>query len=1265
MKKLITLLVLLFTMSLTQAQTAEFNKVIVRTEISLGNSKIIGFTDSIIEGDTLNVPTADAVFNFVGDNNNPETDPIWISDSANYVLKTAINQPTGLEKIGDTSWRLIGETPILKAGYTHLNDLEVAGKIIIPDGTNRNIIIASANTGANISSGANNTAIGMHSLEGLSTGWENAAFGYLTLRSLTTGTSNTGIGNASMYSLLTGSYNTAIGQGALYRNTNGSYNVGLGYLAGERDIGSMNTNASYSVFLGSQTVANSDGETNQIVLGANAIGNGSNTATIGDDNVTDIYFGENGNATIHAANLGLQTETDPVYIAWDKSTGISITESQISDLQTYLVTSDFENANLGLGFNALNGNTTGGSNTAIGYGVLQSSNADNNTGLGNAALWSNTSGIDNTAIGQSAMAFNIDGEKNTAVGKSALYKNTSGYRNTVLGHSALENNTNGHTNISIGYLSGTTVGEESELNGGSTNSIFIGYQTQPENHNQDDQIIIGRSIGKGSHTATFGSSQTTDVWLGQDGTANLHSGNLYVNGDTIYHGLAKIIAGTSEDKQDIFLTTSGGNVYFEVEKIGGGDVEYIFGRGSEYDLDCTTGTGVGGRARIQLTEGTLANEVMNYIYVTHSGGVAQLNSSTVFPTGEFAWCGIALIQSDVEVASDGALLFQRMDESHYGTDLRGQLSKIREKLRFIGAEYVHNGGIAQTLTITEGAPDIINLTTTEGMVFQLHRNTWVATDISTDGIWVANASGLGTLTPNQKITDIGDIREYADGSSIVNNDRVVFTIWGSMNSMGQQKTFINLPTAGHDSDVEALNDNPSYAISTIPENYQTTAFLICKIPLKYNNTGQWINLMGGTVTQDLRGVPTGYNIGGSIVLDPTFAELNDLTAVVVWADVPDLNVTQGAVTQHESALSITESQISDLDHFINADETDPIYTAWDKDYNDLTNKPTIPIGNSIIDWTLTTQGTIHSTNYIDNNTTYTELQLDQDDVSSSDVTTALGYTPYNSTNPNGYITSYTETDPIWSAASSNYYDKTESDTKYFNLGDNNVLTSSFSSLSTAVADGGFLSINTALQADYSQSNLGFQKSNVTGNNESGLMYFGTRQGTSNDNAYIYFDLNNQSTLFSEGGVYFSDARSITKGLEYGGDYSSGFTSKSLINKGYADATYRSYSDNININAITPSKIIDFSSPDIEIYSINSDFSVTTANMSFDRSVIKTIKIMNNTVTDRTLSFPATWQWIGAKPSQLSANTHSILTLQNFSDVNSDVVASFVILTNGE
>jgi hypothetical protein len=44
----------------------------------------------------------------------------------------------------------------------------------------------------------------------------------------------------------------------------------------------------------------------------------------------------------------------------------------------------------------------------------------------------------------------------------------------------------------------------------------------------------------------------------------------------------------------------------------------------------------------------------------------------------------------------------------------------------------------------------------------------------------------------------------------------------------------------------------------------------------------------------------------------SFTETNDLTAAVTWTNIPDANVPQSAVTQHQAALSITEGQISDL-----------------------------------------------------------------------------------------------------------------------------------------------------------------------------------------------------------------------------------------------------------------------------------------------------------------------------------------------------------------
>ncbi|MCK9561086.1 MAG: fibrobacter succinogenes major paralogous domain-containing protein [Bacteroidales bacterium] len=52
-------------------------------------------------------------------------------------------------------------------------------------------------------------------------------------------------------------------------------------------------------------------------------------------------------------------------------------------------------------------------------------------------------------------------------------------------------------------------------------------------------------------------------------------------------------------------------------------------------------------------------------------------------------------------------------------------------------------------------------------------------------------------------------------------------------------------------------------------------------------------------------------------------------------------VSKEDVTQHQAAIHITESQISDLGSYI-TEESDPLFTAWDKDYNDLINTPDIP-----------------------------------------------------------------------------------------------------------------------------------------------------------------------------------------------------------------------------------------------------------------------------------------------------------------------------------
>ena len=61
----------------------------------------------------------------------------------------------------------------------------------------------------------------------------------------------------------------------------------------------------------------------------------------------------------------------------------------------------------------------------------------------------------------------------------------------------------------------------------------------------------------------------------------------------------------------------------------------------------------------------------------------------------------------------------------------------------------------------------------------------------------------------------------------------------------------------------------------------------------------------------------------------SFTETNDLSTAVTWVNVPNANITEGSVTQHQAALSVTESQISDLQSYITG------YTVVDTDLNGI------------------------------------------------------------------------------------------------------------------------------------------------------------------------------------------------------------------------------------------------------------------------------------------------------------------------------------------
>lgn len=152
-----------------------------------------------------------------------------------------------------------------------------------------------------------NTAIGQGALRTLVSGRENTAIGRQSLFACT-GSFNTAVGLASLFSNIGGEYNTGLGRNALAANTEGDYNVsvgesslrgittgdynvGIGYIAGRyiADGSTANKTTDNSVYIGYGTRASADGVTNEVAIGYNAIGGGTNTIVLGGSAVTTVF----------------------------------------------------------------------------------------------------------------------------------------------------------------------------------------------------------------------------------------------------------------------------------------------------------------------------------------------------------------------------------------------------------------------------------------------------------------------------------------------------------------------------------------------------------------------------------------------------------------------------------------------------------------------------------------------------------------------------------------------------------------------------------------------------------------------------------------------------------------------------------------------------------------------------------------------------------------------------------------------------------------
>ena len=198
-------------------------------------------------------------------------------------------------------------------------------------------VVAIGTDAARLAASGQLIAIGLQTLYSATAGGQNTAIGWRCLEA-TTGTRNTVIGD-SCFITATGSDNTALGTSCGTSMGAGNSNTFIGALSASaltvaggtsaqnaflgsetgRFIGSGSTgctNINNSVLIGHDARPAADTQTNQIVIGHQGRGNGSDTTTLGNSATTGTFI-PGGNLTLSNGNLILGTSGNGIDFSAD------------------------------------------------------------------------------------------------------------------------------------------------------------------------------------------------------------------------------------------------------------------------------------------------------------------------------------------------------------------------------------------------------------------------------------------------------------------------------------------------------------------------------------------------------------------------------------------------------------------------------------------------------------------------------------------------------------------------------------------------------------------------------------------------------------------------------------------------------------------------------------------------------------------------------------------------------------------------------------
>ena len=205
--------------------------------------------------------------------------------------------------------------------------------------TTNSCVLLGVNAGSSINNNDDNgtVAVGINSLSALTEGQYNTAVGTNAGENITTGDGNTAIGYQAMDANTTGNQNTAVGYGAAGAIPGGALgNTAIGYNAlanGNNDAtdentcighlaGDLITSGENNVIIGAGADVGTNTDSNSIVIGREAIGQGTNTVVLGNSAHTDIYMAQDKGANVNAVGItGWRGNSQWVRRTHEKTTG--------------------------------------------------------------------------------------------------------------------------------------------------------------------------------------------------------------------------------------------------------------------------------------------------------------------------------------------------------------------------------------------------------------------------------------------------------------------------------------------------------------------------------------------------------------------------------------------------------------------------------------------------------------------------------------------------------------------------------------------------------------------------------------------------------------------------------------------------------------------------------------------------------------------------------------------------------------------------------